>query len=258
MQKSMALKWYAGLLYIFLYIPIFLLILFSFNKGPSTLNWTGFTLDWYRELWGDVETWQALCNSLFIAITSVVLTLLFGTAYVFYSNSLATSRVRYFFYTVLGVPDIVLGVSLATLFVTFLLPLGVMTVIIGHVLLGFAYAIPIIQARYDELEAAQTEASYDLGASRTQTFFYVVLPYLMPALISSALLVFIISLDDFVIAYFCLGADTATLPLHIFALIRSAATPEVNALSTVMLAFSILFITVFFVIQNRMKTNEEN
>jgi spermidine/putrescine transport system permease protein len=257
MQKSMVLRWYTSLLYVFLYVPIVLLIIFSFNQGPSTISWTGFTLDWYRELWNDFETWQALYNSLFIAVTSVLLTLFFGTTYVFYGNSLKTSPVRYFFYTVLGVPDIVLGVSLATLFVTFFLPLGVMTVIVGHVLLGFAYAIPIIQARYDELEIAQIEASYDLGASNVQTFFYVVLPYLMPALISSGLLVFIISLDDFVIAYFCLGADTVTLPLHVFALIRSAATPEVNALSTFMLALSFLFISIFFIMQNYMKMDEE-
>ena len=258
MQKSMFLRWYAGLLYTFLYVPIVILIVFSFNQGPSTISWTGFTLDWYRELWSDFETWQALYNSLLIAVTSVFLTLLFGTAYVFYGNSLPTSRVRYFFYTILGVPDIVLGVSLATLFVAFLLPLGIMTVIVGHVLLGFAYAIPIIQARYDELDVAQIEASYDLGASRSQTFFYVVLPYLMPALISSALLVFIISLDDFVIAYFCLGADTVTLPLHVFALIRSAATPEVNALSTVLLVLSVLLITSFFAVQSRMKVQGDS
>jgi len=116
--------------------------------------------------------------------------------------------------------------------------------IVGHTLLGLGYVIPIVHSRFIELDESLIEASYDLGATQRQTFFRVVLPLLMPALIASGLLVFIISLDDFIISFFCAGASVQTLPLYIFAVIRTGASPMINALSTIMLICSSFFVVL--------------
>jgi len=128
-------------------------------------------------------------------------------------------------------------------------PLGTTTLIVGHTLLGLGYVIPILHARFVELDISLIEASYDLGATQKQTFFSIVLPLLRPALIASGLLVFIISLDDFIISFFCAGASIQTLPLYIFALIRTGASPMVNALSTILLIVSSLLVFLFSFLQ---------
>ena len=142
-------------------------------------------------------------------------------------------------------PEIVLAVGLLSFFSFFAVPLGATTLIVGHTLLGLGYVIPILHARFIELDESLIEASYDLGATQRQTFFSIVLPLLMPALVASGLLVFIISLDDFIISFFCAGASVQTLPLYIFAVIRTGASPMINALSTIMLIFSSLFVLLF-------------
>lgn len=229
-------------LYLFLYIPIFVLVLFSFNDNPFTCAWTSFTTHWYYDLFASTEVWQALKNSLVIAVTSVVLSLTIGSSLVFFGSRQLVQRLLFLFYGSLAMPEIVLAVGLLSLFSFFAVPLGSITLIVGHTLLGLGYVIPIVYSRFVELDESLIEASYDLGATQRQTFFRVVLPLLMPALIASGLLVFIISLDDFIISFFCAGASVQTLPLYIFAVIRTGASPIINALSTIMLVFSSLFV----------------
>lgn len=229
-------------LYLFLYIPIFVLVLFSFNDNAFTCEWTFFTTHWYYDLFASTEAWQALQNSLIIAITSVVLSLTIGSSLVFFGSRHVVQRLLFLFYGSLAMPEIVLAVGLISLFSFFAVPLGSITLIVGHTLLGLGYVIPIVYNRFIELDESLIEASYDLGATQRQTFFSIVLPLLMPALIASGLLVFIISLDDFIISFFCAGASVQTLPLYIFAVIRTGASPIINALSTIMLLFSSLFV----------------
>ena len=132
-----------------------------------------------------------------------------------------------------------------------------MTIIAGHTLLGLGYVIPILYDRFIELDESLIEASYDLGATKRQTFFSVVLPLLAPAMIASGLLVFIISLDDFVISFFCAGASVQTLPLYIFSVIRTGASPMINALSTIMLIVSsFLVLLLSFVQVKKMRSNK--
>jgi len=225
-------------LYLFLYIPIFVLVLFSFNDNAFTCEWTFFTTHWYYDLFASTEVWQALQNSLIIAMTSVALSLTIGSSLVFFGSRASVQRLLFLFYGSLAMPEIVLAVGLLSLFSFFAVPLGSITLIVGHTLLGLGYVIPIVYSRFVELDESLIEASYDLGATQRQTFFRVVLPLLMPALIASGLLVFIISLDDFIISFFCAGASVQTLPLYIFAVIRTGASPMINALSTIMLLFS--------------------
>lgn len=238
-----------GGFYLFLYIPILILVVFSFNKNALTHDWTGFTMQWYYDLFASEEMWQALKNSFFIASVSVFLSLAIGAMMIFFGTRRMVDRLQLLFYGNLAMPEIVLAVGLLSLFVLFSIPLGATTLIAGHTLLGLGYVVPILYARFVELDKSLIEASYDLGATQRQTFFLVVLPLLSPALIASGLLAFIISLDDFVISFFCAGASVQTLPLYIFSVIRSGSTPMVNALSTVLLVGSSLLVILFSLLQ---------
>ena len=231
--------------YLFLYLPIFVLVVFSFNDNAFTNSWLGFTTHWYYDLFASTEVWHALKNSLLVAVSSVMLSLTLGSLFIFFGSRSSVKRLLTLFYGSLAMPEIVLAVGLLALFSFFSVSLGVTTLIAGHTLLGLGYVIPILHARFVELDASLIEASYDLGATKRQTFFSVVLPLLAPALMAAALLVFIISLDDFIISFFCAGASVQTLPLYIFAVIRTGASPMVNALSTIMLIISSFFVVIF-------------
>jgi spermidine/putrescine transport system permease protein len=238
-----------ALVYLFLYLPIFVLIIFSFNDNPFTQVWMGFTTDWYRQLFDSVELWDALKNSLIVAFSSVILSLTLGAVLIFFGARSVVQRLLLLFYGSLAMPEIVLAVGLLSLFSFLSVSLGATTLIVGHTLLGLGYVIPILHSRFIELDIHVIEASYDLGATKSQTFFKIVLPLLAPALIAAGLLVFIISLDDFIISFFCSGASVQTLPLYIFAVIRTGASPMINALSTIMLIVSSLFVILFSLMQ---------
>ena len=244
-MKSYIMPMYVLLLYFLLYIPIFVLVAFSFNNNALTYNWLGFTTQWYEELFASVEVWDALGNSLFVALSSVFLSLTLGSVLIFFGSRTYIKKLLLFFYGSLAMPEIVLAVGLLSLFSFLAVPLGASTLIAGHTLLGLGYVVPILYGRFAELDMSLIEASYDLGATKRQTFFSIVLPLLAPALIAAGLLVFIISLDDFIISFFCAGASMQTLPLYIFAVIRTGASPMVNALSTILLLTSSFFVLLF-------------
>ena len=244
-------------LYLFLYIPIFVLIVFSFNDNAFTCAWSSFTTHWYYDLFASEEVWYALKNSLIIALSSVFLSLTIGSSLIFFGSRTIVKRLLPLFYGSLAMPEIVLAAGLLLFFAFFAVPLGAMTLIAGHTLLGLGYVIPIVYDRFVELDESLIEASYDLGATQRQTFFSIVLPLLMPALMASGLLVFIISLDDFLISFFCAGASVQTLPLYIFAVIRTGASPMINALSTLMLIVSSLCVLLFsFLHVKKLRTPE--
>lgn len=231
--------------YLFLYIPIAVLVIFSFNNNAFSQTWLGFTTHWYHDLFASSEVWDSLKNSLIIAFSSVILSLTLGSVLIFFGTRASVKRLLLLFYVNLAIPEIVLAVGLLALFSFFMVPLGAITLIVGHTLLGLGYVVPIVYARFAELDVSLIEASYDLGATKRQTFFSIVLPLLAPALLAAGLLVFIISLDDFIISFFCAGASVQTLPLYIFAVIRTGASPTINALSTLMLLVSSLLVLLF-------------
>lgn len=247
--KAYMMPLFVAALYFLLYIPIFVLVVFSFNDNAITYNWLGFTTEWYADLFSSAEVWDALSNSLFVALSSVFLSLTLGSVLIFFGNRDRVQQLLLLFYGSLAIPEIVLAVGLLSLFSFFAVPLGAATLIAGHTLLGLGYVVPILHARFVELDVSLIEASYDLGATKRQTFFSIVLPLLAPAMIASGLLVFIISLDDFIISFFCAGASMQTLPLYIFAVIRSGASPMINALSTILLLTSSFFVLLFSFLQ---------
>lgn len=235
----------AVMAYLFLYIPIAVLVIFSFNQSDMPFAWHGFSLQWYKALWASSDIWLALQNSLIVASSSVLFSLLLGLLFVFYGSRTFLGRFFVMFYASLATPEIVLAVGLLTIFSFFSVPLGFTTLIAGHTLIGLGYVVPILQARYEELDKRYLEASLDLGATQGQTLRKVMVPLMLPSLLAAALLVFVLSLDDFIISFFCSGGSIQTLPIYIFVMIRSGATPIVNALSTILLVVSSLLVLLF-------------
>jgi spermidine/putrescine transport system permease protein len=243
--SRIALPVIAIVTYLFLYLPIVVLVLFSFNDGPLPYAWGGFTMRWYSELFNSPELWVALKNTLFIACVSVFLSLTMGVLFVCWSSAARLQNYGSLFYMTVALPEIVVAVSLLSFFSFFYVPLGINSLIAGHTLLGLGFVVPIVRTRFLELDYRLTEASLDLGASERQTFFKIILPLLMPSIVASGLLVFILSLDDFLISFFCSGATAQTLSLYIFAMIRLGVSPVINAISTVMLVVSSILVLLF-------------
>lgn len=251
LQKHRALPWYVAAVYLFLYIPIFVVIMFSCNDAYYPYEWHGFTWRWYQELWYSVEIWDALINSLIVACSAVTLSLTMGVLVVWYGSQTILARCLGMFYATLAAPEIVLAVGLLLLFTVVHVDLGFVSLIAAHTLLGLGYVVPMIYVFYQGFNKSLIEASLDLGATRHQTLYKIFLPMLLPTLLGAGLLVFIVSLDDFLISFFCSGATAQTLPMYIFSLIRSGATPVVNALSTVMLLLSSVFVIGFSLLHVR-------
>ena len=224
--------------YLFLYVPIIILIISSFNASSYPYEWRGFSLTWYHQLWESVEVWEAFSNSLIVATTSVILSVVLGLLFVIFAADTWIDKLLLAFYGSLVAPEIVLAVGLLSFFTFFSVPLGLTTLIAGHTLIGLGYIVPLLHSRFHELSYILTEASLDLGADYSTTFFRVILPLLSPALMAGALLTFILSFDDFIISFFCTGGTTLTLPLYFFSVIRSGASPIINALSSVFLLLS--------------------
>jgi len=237
--------------YLFLYLPIMVLVAFSFNSNPLGYQWHGFTTHWYAELFASSEIWDALKNSLIIAGSAATITITMATSLVLAMKSRVLERVIPLFYANLAVPEIVLAIALLGLFFFFSISLGVTTLIAVHTLLGLGYAVPLIYTRFESIDRRFVEASLDLGATRMQTVRYVVLPLLMPAILASALLVFIVSFDDFILSFFCAGGATETLPMYIFSMLRADIAPIISALSVVLLLSSSAIVLLFSLLQMR-------
>ncbi|MBP6892283.1 ABC transporter permease [Candidatus Babeliales bacterium] len=250
MTKSMLTFFVLGV-YLFLYTPIIVLVLYSFNQGGFPDVWQGFSFHWYQDLFASVEIWRAFQNSVIVASCSSLLSVSMSVMFVHgmrrYKRDIAS-----LFYSNALIPDIVLAVGMLTLFSYLMIPLGLTTLIAGHTLLGLGFAMPIIKSRYDELDKTLIEASLDLGASMRYTFFHVIVPFLYPAILVAFLLAVIISFDDFLISFFCSGSSVQTLSLYIFSMIRSGISPIVNALSTLLLLISCFLLLIMMMFQKNL------
>ncbi len=245
------LKAWVGLVYLFLYIPLVVLTVFSCNNAKFPYRWVGFTTDWYKELLVSTDIWLATKNSFIIAFSAVCLSLLLGLFFVLWNAHYKKRSLIPAFYPNLFVPEIVLAVGLLSFFVFLQVPLGLMTLTVAHTLLGLGYAIPIINARYQSLDKKLIEASLDLGANYRQTLIRVIIPSLRSALLAAGILIFIISLDDFLLAFFCSGSSDQTLSTYIFAMICCGVSPVVNALATLMLVVSATCVIIFCSLQGK-------
>lgn len=229
---------YASLIYLFLYLPIAILFIYSFNKSKLNAVWTGFTFDWYVKLMHNSDVLDATYTSLLVALVSTVFATMIGTL-------AAVGMYRYHFrgktaldamlYLPIVIPEIVMGISMLALFAQLKVPLGFWTLVAAHITFSIPFVVVVVKARLDGFDKSIEEAAMDLGATPWQTFLKVTLPVIAPGVIASALLAFTLSIDDVIISFFVAGPGSATLPLKIFSMVKFGVTPEINALSTLML-----------------------
>jgi spermidine/putrescine transport system permease protein len=235
------------LAYVFLYSPIAVLVALSFNSSRFSTIWQGFTWHWYGLAWRDAELIASLRMSLIVAVTTTLISTIVGTAA---AIALVRSRVKFksaidgLMVLPVIIPEIVIGFSTAALFGLASIAFGLGTVIATHVAFSISYVVFIVRARLAGLGVSFEEAAMDLGATPLQAFLKVTLPLLGPAMISSALLVFTLSLDDYVITSFVAGPGTGTLPLKIYSMVKTGVTPEINAISTILLGVTLAFVVV--------------
>jgi spermidine/putrescine transport system permease protein len=239
---------------LFLYAPLFVLIVFSFNASRFSAAWTGFTVRWYRELLLDPTLLASVQNSLIVAGGSTVITTILGVAAAVGLERIPSRSRRVVEHAVvlpLLVPEVMLGVALLLLFVLVRLPLSLVTVTIGHVVFNLPIVIVIVRARLRKLDPRLIEAAYDLGATPWRAFRRVTLPLLAPAVIGGALMALTMSLDDFVVTFFTAGPGSTTLPLKVYSMIKSGVSPAINALSAVLVLLSVALIGISMALQRK-------
>lgn len=223
-------------IYTFLYVPLAVVVLLSFNDSRLAAEWVGFTLDWYRKLFANEAMLVAARNSIVIAAVSSAAATVLGTMA---GLAMHRYRVRFLPFLVLtpvAMPEILLGVSLLVFFIQILnLTLGMFSVLVAHITFSIGFVAIIVRARLSGMDESIFEAARDLGATPWQTFRLVTLPLIMPAVVAGALMSFTLSIDDFVITFFTACVGVSTLPLQIFTMIKVAVTPEVNAVSTLLM-----------------------
>ena len=260
---NFSLSTYGLLGYLFFYVPIILLVIFSFNDSRSTALWNGFTLRWYGEMINDEQVILSLWNSLFVAVISTAVSTVLGTL-----AAMAMERFRFFgklamdalLYLPIIIPDIAMAIMLLIFFnlsgigfepwkvELFGLRLAVpYSVIIGHVAFNISFVAVVVRARLSQMDRTLEEAANDLYADSWMTFRRITLPMMMPGILGGALLAFTLSLDDFVITFFTSGAGFNTLPVRVFGMIKKGVTPKINAVSTLMLVASLLFVIISLV-----------
>ena len=235
---------FVGLIYLFLYLPIIVMVLFSFNKSRISVRWEGFSLYWYQKLFQTPEILDALSVSLVVAFFATVLSVVIGTLFVVASVWRKSDYISWIFYGNILLPEIVMAIGILSIFTFFQIPLGYLSLITGHTIIGLGFVIPVVKARFVELDPILTEASLDLGATYGQTFRKVLFPLLMPSIVASSLLVFTLSLDDFMIAFFCSGPKIQTLSVYVYSMIKGGVDPTINAISAIFLALSSLLILI--------------
>ncbi len=229
-----ALSTYAALAYAFLYVPLLILIAFSFNRSRFTL-WTGFSLDWYRAVFTNTEMAEATWNSVVIAFVSAAISAVLGTLAAYGMWKRRSPTLSAGLYLSLVTPEIVTGISLLAfyqlVFRVIHLTLGMWTVILAHVAFSVAYVAIVVAARLRTLDPSLEEAALDLGATPWRALTKVTLPLLWPGIFAAALLALIVSFDDYVITSLVAGVDSETLPMVIYAVARRGANPAINAVS---------------------------
>ena len=244
--------------FLYLYAPIAILVVFSFNESRSATVWSGFSLDWYLRAFDNDDIQRAARNSLIVATTATLMATTVATLAALALTRGGAFRGRGPAFALLSlplmVPEIVTAVATLSFFSAIGLSLGLGNVIIAHTVFCIPFAFLPIRARLQGMDTTLEQAAQDLYADDWRTFRHVTLPLLMPGILSGAMLAFIISIDDFIITLMVAEAGSTTLPLYIYGMVRIGISPEVNAVSTVMLAISVTFVTRSYLVGRRKTT----
>ncbi|GAB4432281.1 MAG: ABC transporter permease [Chloroflexi bacterium OHK40] len=261
---GLALTAHAVLMYLFLYVPITILVIFSFTRDEFGVRWTGFTFEWYTRLFANERLMGAAANTLYVAFASTLVSTILGTLL-----ALAMERYRFrgrnatdaLLYLPIVIPEIVMAVALLAFsaFVFDLIRLvtgeslrrNLTTVIIAHIAFSISFVVVVVRTSLKNFDRRLEEAAADLGADSWRTFWRITFPLILPGIIGGALLAFTLSLDDFIISLFLSGPGTSLLPVEVYNKVRRAVTPEINAISTLMLIFSISLVVLSQAVQRR-------
>lgn len=251
-------KIYLALVLLFLYVPIFVLIVFSFNESKSSSVFSGFTLDWYKRLFNNRIIISSLVNTIIIAVAASIISTILGTLAAIGINSMKrVPRTVIMNVTNMPIinPEIVTGVSLMLLFSFFAarmtLEFGFVTLLIAHITFDVPYVILSVMPKFRQMDPHLYEAAQDLGCSPFRAFRKVVLPEIMPGVVSGFLMSFTYSLDDFVISYFTTGSTSQTLPITIYSMTRRKVSPEINALSTLIFLVVVIVLLVKNILESK-------
>ena len=242
-----SLAFHSWAVYLFFYLPIIILIVFSFNASRINAVWTGFTFNWYGALLKNANILTALSNSLIVGVVSTIISTIIGTM-----TALAMHRYNFFgkrifdlvLYMPIIIPDIVMGISLAIFYNIIRFTFSLFPIIVAHVAFNISFVAVVVRSRLHGYNKSLDEAAMDLGATPFQTFIKITLPLISPGVIAGALIAFTLSFDDYLITSFVCPPGSNTLPIHVYSMIKTRVTPEINALSTLILAFTMTLVLV--------------
>lgn len=254
MKKKFRDNLVIGLVLAFLFLPIVVLVVYSFNKSDTNIVFSGFTFKWYKTLFSNRNLIDAFSNTIIVAVVSTIVSTVVGTIsavglsrYNFYGKGLINTLL----YIPIVIPEIVLGISLLSVYTLMKLELGLFTLLLAHITFSIPYVIVSVRSSLSSSISIQEEASYDLGVSRFKTLWYVTLPNIMPGIISGATLAFTLSLDDVIVSYFTVGPGSNTLPQYIYSMIKTGITPDVNALSSLVLLVVVIVLSLLVIYDAR-------
>ena len=253
MKKNSKLSgFYLGFIFVLMYLPIAVVIVFSFNESKLPVRFTRFSLKWYQELIHDDAMLESLGNSLFLGVVSCLVSAVIGTL-----GAVGLSRIHwktkgileYISILPLMIPEIILGMVLMAFFYMLNLPFGMLTLLIGHTVFCVPYILMEVKARLAGMDPSLEEAARDLGAGPFRAFLDITLPLILPAVMSGSLLAFAMSMDDVVISIFVISPRVSTLPIKVYTQLKTGVTPEINALCTIMLAVTLLVLLVYSLVE---------
>lgn len=251
---------YLGVILLLMYVPIVLVIIYSFNESKISSVWDGFSLKWYAELFRDRSLFEALLNSIILGVSSSLAAAVIGTL-----GAVGSAKVElkgkgvmeYIATLPIMIPEIILGMVFLSVFSLMGLPFGMVTLVIAHTTFCVPYVFTMVRARLVGMDRSLEEAALDLGATKWQVFRDVILPQILPAILSGVLLAFAMSFDDVVISIFVTGPKVNTLPVKIYTKLKTGVTPEINALATVMLFVILLCLAGTYVLGRKSQTAVE-
>jgi spermidine/putrescine transport system permease protein len=267
-SKRWWLRLYVAIIFLMLYLPIFTLVIFSFNDSKRNIVWRGFTTKYYWKAWNNDSLIDAFANSMTIALVSTLISTIIGVML-----AVALWRFRFPFKSAfeglvalpIVVPEICMGVAMLAFFsrvtgfpTNWIWPFNLSAITIAHVAFSFPFVAVIVRSRLSGFNMELAEASRDLGASEWQTFWNIIYPFMKPGIIAGSLLAFTLSLDDFVVTFFTSGPDTLTFPVKVYSMVRFSVTPEVNAASTVLIIITIATTLLAMRFQSPDKIEPEN
>jgi len=245
MNRRSRVLWAAAIFaYAFLYAPLVIVVAYSFNDSRLNAEWVGFTLSWYAKLFHNEKMLKAAWNSLLIGLTASAVSTVLGTMAGYALYRFKMRLLPLLILAPIAIPEILMGVSLLIFFVLLNISLGMVSIILSHIAFCIGFVAIVVRSRLAGMDESLTEAARDLGATPWKAFRLVTLPLIMPGVVAGALMAFTLSIDDFVITFFTAGVGSTTLPLQIYTMVKIAVTPEVNAVSTLLMTLTLALILI--------------